>query len=146
MVNSTHPNRTAGNSDEGLKMKMAEFLSCASGTAITTLSIIFAIAIGHSSRMYHPDYPLWAFAGLILLFLLTTPVCFTKSGHARDVKKQIALMFGIGALGVLIQSFLVVEIVSWRYSMYFYWFRVPILMGSLFAFALVTAFLCVVYI
>ena len=127
-------------------MKMAKFLSCVGGAAITALSIIFAITIGHNSKMYHPDYPLWAGAGLILLLLLTTPVCFTIGGQIKDVKKLIALMFGIGAVGVLIQSFLIVEIVSWRYSMYFYWFRVPILMDGLFAFALATVFLCVLYI
>jgi len=124
---------------------MAKFLSCVGGAAITALSIIFAIAIGHDSRMYHPDYPFWAGVGLILLLLLATPVCFTKVCQTKDVKKSVALMFGIGAVGVAIQAFLIVEIVSWRYSMYFYWFRVPILMGGLFAFALATVFLCVLY-
>ncbi len=123
------------------------FLCCVGGVAITTLAIIFAIAIGHSSEMYHSDYPMWACIGLILLFFPTTLIyiiCMKK--NIKDVRKLIALMFSIGLIGIFIQYFLVVEIVSCRYAMYFYWFRGPILLGGLFAFALTTIFLCILHI
>jgi len=123
------------------------FLCCVGGAAITTIAIIFAIAIGHGSKMYHPDYPVWACTGLIPLFLLITLIySIIEKKNINDVKKLIALMFGVGLTGILIQYFFVVEIVSCRYAMYFYWFRTPILLGGLFAFALTTIFLCILYI
>jgi len=122
------------------------FLCCVAGVAITALAIIFAIAIGHGSKMYHPDYPMWACTGLILLFLLVTPIySIIEKKNISDIKKLIGLMFGVGLIGIFIQYFLVVEIVSSRYAMYFYWFRGPILLGGLFAFALTTVLLCILY-